>query len=108
MSRLQDIGTIAALTAACASSATGSNRRLLASWPVDPNAGITTLSMTYAPDIKIGTTRVITSSRELRTAWEYFGFRGAVPTFPFEQRQVVVFVEGGVCGGHLGDRGGRP
>jgi hypothetical protein len=64
--------------------------------------------MTYAPEFKIGTFRVVTTGEQLHETWRYFGFREPLPAIDFRKRQVVVFVEGGVCSDRGRGRAGGP
>ncbi|MFZ5896494.1 MAG: hypothetical protein ACOY0T_35900 [Myxococcota bacterium] len=96
------------LTAACAGPVPRTAHQVVAAWPVDPKSGIATLAMTYAPEIKVGTSRIASTPQELREVWAYFGFRGAVPNLQFDRRQVIVFVEGGRCSDRGRGRGGQP
>lgn len=82
--------------------------RIVAAWPVDPASGAVTLSITYAPELKVGTSRIVTNHDELRAAWRYFGFRGPIPKLDFRERFVAAFVEGGLCSDRERGRGGQP
>ncbi|HET9931552.1 MAG TPA: hypothetical protein VFQ35_12720 [Polyangiaceae bacterium] len=64
--------------------------------------------MTYAPEIKVRTSRIVANAEHLRRAWKYFGFRDRAPQVDFKARYVVLFVEGGLCSDPGQGRGGRP
>lgn len=107
--RILAFSTIAAYLGGCAISVpTRSPHRIVTSWSIDPTHGATTISMTYAPELKVGTSRIVTDAQQLRAAWKYFGFRGPAPKLNFSERYVAVFVEGGLCSDPGRGRGGRP
>lgn len=107
--RILAFSMIAACLGACAISVpTRSPHRIVTSWSIDPTHGVATISMTYAPELKVGTSRIVNGAAELREAWKYFGFRGPAPKLSFKERFVAVFVEGGLCSDRGRGRGGRP
>lgn len=108
-SRILALSAIGLGVGACSIAApTRVPHRIVTTWPVDPAHGAVTLALSYAPEIKVGASRIITTNAELRAAWKYFGFREPLPELDFRERFVAVFVEGGPCSDRGSGRGGRP